>query len=261
MFVRFFKDLKNYRNYVFFAVKAGLKAEVAGSYLNWIWWVLEPFCFMIIYVTVFGMIFESAEENFPIFIFIGNTIWAFFSKCLSSSVSMIKQNETIISRIYIPKYVLLLVEMGINTFKMMLNFIIVAIMLIIFRVEISFHILYAIPVLMTIFIVTFSFGVFLMHFGVYIEDLSYIVSILLNMLMFFSGVFYSVENRLDYPYGTIIGHVNPIAFLMTSLRNAVMYCKSPELPALFIWLMIGIALSFAGIRLLYKNENNYAKVI
>lgn len=259
--MRLTKDLKKYKNYIFFAIKSGLKAEVAGSYLNWIWWVLEPFCFMLIYATVFGMIFESSEENFPIYIFIGNTVWAFFSKCLSSSVSLIKQNETVISKVYVPKYVLLLVEMGINAFKMLLNFVIVAIMLLVFKVHVSGYILYAIPVLITIFIITFAFGTFLMHWGVYIEDLSYVVSIVLNMLMFFSGVFYSVETRLDPPYGAIVGHVNPIAFLMTSLRNAVMYNRSPEIPVLLLWFIIGIFLSFAGIGLLYKNENNYAKVI
>lgn len=259
--MRFIKEIKKYFNYILFAIQSGLKAEVAGSYLNWVWWVLEPFCFMLIYATVFGMIFESSEEYFPIYIFIGNTIWSFFSKCISSSVTLLKQNETIISKIYVPKYVLLLVEMGINGFKMLLNFGIVATMLILFRVPVSLNILYAIPSILTIFIVTFAFGTILMHCGVYIEDLSYITSILLNMLMFFSGVFYSVENRLDAPYGAIIGHVNPIAFLMTCTRKAVMYSQVPELSFLLFWFIAGIFLSFIGIRLLYKNENNYAKVI
>lgn len=259
--MRIYKDLKNYRSYIIFGIKSGLKAEVAGSYLNWIWWVLEPFCFMIIYATVFGMIFESYEENFPLFIFIGNAMWAFFSKCLSASVTLIKQNETIISKVYVPKYILLLVDMGINGFKLLLNFIIAALMMLGFHVSVSVYIIYIVPVLITAFITTFALCTLLMHCGVYIEDLSYVVSILLNMLMFFSGVFYSVETRLDYPIGIIVGNVNPFAFLMTSMRKAVMYCQSPDVPVLLIWLLVGSFLSVVGIRTLYKNENNYAKVI
>lgn len=49
------------------------------------------------------------------------------------SVSLIKQNETIISKIYVPKFVLLLVEMGINGFKFLLNLGIVAVMLLFFK--------------------------------------------------------------------------------------------------------------------------------
>ena len=45
---RFWKDLKEHYRYALYSAKSELKSEVANSYLNWIWWVLEPFCFMLI---------------------------------------------------------------------------------------------------------------------------------------------------------------------------------------------------------------------
>lgn len=259
--MKIYRDLKKYSGYINFAIRAGLKSEVSGSYLNWIWWILEPFCFMIIYATIFGMIFESSEENFPLFIFIGNAMWSFFSKCIGCSTTLIKQNETIISKVYVPKFVLLLVEMGINSFKLLLNFGVVAIMLLFFRVPFSGYLLLSVLVFAVFFLITFAFSTLLMHCGVYVEDLSYVISILLNMLMFFSGVFYSVETRLDAPFGAIVGIFNPVAFLMTSMRKAIMYHQCPDIPLLLVWTAVGLILSFMGIRILYKNENNYAKVI
>ena len=44
---RFIKDTKKYWKYTIYAAKSQLKTEVANSYLNWIWWILEPFCFII----------------------------------------------------------------------------------------------------------------------------------------------------------------------------------------------------------------------
>lgn len=258
---RIYKDIKKYWSYIVYAVKSGLKAEVAGSYLNWLWWVLEPFCFMIIYATVFGVIFKSSEQYFPIFIFIGNAMWAFFSKCTGASVSLIKQNETIISKVYVPKYVLFLVEMGINGFKLLLNFGLVVIMLVVFQVPVSWNVLFIVPIFATFFVATFAIGSLLMHAGVYIEDLSYVISIVLNMLMFFSGVFYSVETRLDAPFGAIVGNVNPVAFLMTATRQSIMYCTTPNLVGLLIWAGISLVISFIGINVLYKNENDYAKIV
>lgn len=258
---KFLKELKNNREYISFSVRATLKAEVAGSYLNWFWWVLEPLLYMIIYATVFGMIFESSEKYYPVFIFIGNTFWALFSRTMVSSVSLIKQNETIISKVYLPKYILLIIDMGVNCFKFSLNVILIGIMMVIFKIPLSINILYIIPILIDLFVVSFGIGTFLMHYGVYIEDLTYVVSILMNMLMFFSGVFYSVEERLDYPIGIIIGKVNPIAFILTAARQALIYCQVPDITLLLIWLGIGLLLSILGVRKLYKNENNYAKVI
>ena len=244
-----------------FSISASLKAEVAGSYLNWLWWVLEPFCYMLIYASVFGMIFESSEKYYPIFIFIGNTFWTFFSRTLSNSVSLIKQNQTIISKVYLPKFILLMTDMGVNGFKFLLNIGIVFIMIICFRIPITATCLYIIPIVIDLFLVSFAISTFLMHFGVYVEDLTYAVGILINMLMFFSGVFYSVEERLDYPIGMIMGKVNPIAFIMTAARQALIYGTAPDLGLIGIWFLIGIVLSAIGIAILYKKENNYAKVI
>ena len=40
---RFFKDIKKFFNYTVFSSKAELKSEVAGSFLSWLWWILDPF--------------------------------------------------------------------------------------------------------------------------------------------------------------------------------------------------------------------------
>ena len=53
---RFFRDLRKYWNYTFYSAKSQLKTEVANSYLNWAWWVIEPFCFMLIYAFIFGLL-------------------------------------------------------------------------------------------------------------------------------------------------------------------------------------------------------------
>ena len=39
--LRFWKDLKGHYRYAIFSAKASLKSEVASSYLNWIWWILD----------------------------------------------------------------------------------------------------------------------------------------------------------------------------------------------------------------------------
>ena len=77
--MRFFREVKKYAAYMRYAAYASLKAQVAGSYLNWFWWVLEPFGMMIVFSVIFGWLFKQRIQYFPAFIFIGNTIWWFFS--------------------------------------------------------------------------------------------------------------------------------------------------------------------------------------
>ena len=93
---RFWKDLKSHYRYAIYSAKSELKSEVANSYLNWIWWVLEPFCFMLIYAFIFGVVFNASEQYFPVFIFLGITAWDFFNRCLTQSVKLLKNNKSIL---------------------------------------------------------------------------------------------------------------------------------------------------------------------
>lgn len=258
---RFITDLRKYYKYAFFAARAKLKSEVTNSYLDWFWWILEPFCFMIIYTIIFGIIFDTTEEYFPVFIFSGNAFWIFFANSISSSVRLIKENQAIVEKVYIPKFILFLIELFVNGYKMLISFGIVALMLLVFKVPITWRIILLIPIFVILFLITFAIGTVFLHLGVYIVDLSYIVSILLNMMMFFTGIFYSVETRVPAPFGEILGKYNPVAFLMTAMRNCILYSKNPSFLWMLIWFLISILLIFIGIRTIYKYENDYVKVM
>ncbi|MDD6212982.1 MAG: ABC transporter permease [Clostridiales bacterium] len=265
MLSRFIADCKKYMYYAYYSAKAELKAEVANSRLNWVWWVLEPFCFMLIYTLVFGVIFNHKEKYFPAFVFLGLTAWDFFNKNMHNSVKMIKNNKSIVSKIYLPKFILILSKMMVNGFKMTISCGLVVLMMIFYRVEISWRILCVIPILLTLFAVTFGFMTFLLHFGVFIEDLSNVVNIALRLIFYLTGVFYNVETRLvgKIPEFGIeaIRYGNPMALILSSLRRCLLYNETPEMVPLMIWLVLGIIISVLGIRMIYKNENSYVKVI
>ena len=103
MFKRFQKDFKRYWPYALYSAKAMLKSEVANSYLNWLWWIIDPFSFMLIYTFIFGYVFKSKEQYFPLYIFIGITIWDFFNRNMTQSVRLVKANKATVSKVYLPK--------------------------------------------------------------------------------------------------------------------------------------------------------------
>lgn len=258
---RFFNDVKKYYDYSVRAAKSSLKTEVANSYLNWIWWVLDPLFNMLIYYLIFGVVFEAKEPNFTVFIFIGLTMWNFFNKNVVQSVNMVKRNKPIVTKVYIPKFILLITNMMMNGFRTMICWIIVLLMMLLSKVQITWLILWYIPIMMVLALVTFGCGTILLHFGVFVEDLSNVLRIVLQMLFYMTGVFYNIEQRLDAPYSTIILYGNPIALLAQDMRNVLLYQQPPHMLALLVWALIGFVLSLIGVRLIYRNENSYVKVI
>ncbi len=261
---RFFNDVRKYYNYEVRAAKTALKTEVAGSFLNWIWWVLDPLFTMAIYYVVFGLIFQSKVKYFTAFLFIGLTMWNFFSRNVQQSVKLVKKNRSIIAKVYIPKFVLLLTNMMVNGFKMLIAWGIVAVLMIALRVELSWYIFAFFPIMLVLIIVTFGLSTIMMHFGVFIEDLSNVISLLFRMLYYATGIFYSIEDRVGKHYpnaAKILYNYNPMALVITDMRNALLYKTGPNWKALLIWAVIGIILGMIGVRTIYKNENSYVKVI
>lgn len=258
---RFINDIKKYYKYTIYAAKAELKSEVAGSYLGWLWWFLEPLCFMLVYAFMVVTIFKASEQYMLAFVFIGNTIWTFFNKSLSTSVKLISSNKNIVTKVYIPKFILVLVKMVVNFFKLLVSFLIVAGLMAFYKVPLSLAMLQMIPILVVLFLLTFGVCVIFSHFGVFVEDLANVVNIFLKLLFYFSGIFYSVSTRVPAPYGKILAKINPVAFAIESARSSLLYGQSIDWLILGIWFVIAVVLCIIGVRVIYKNENNYVKVM
>lgn len=260
MFKRLIRDLKKYYHYSMVSAKAQLKAEVANSFLNWIWWILDPFCMMMVYVFVFGYVFDAREPQFGIFVFTGLTMWTFFNRTLTNSVKIVKRNKSLVSKVYFPKYILILTEIWINGFKMIVSLAVIVVMMIAFKVSVGWNLIFVVPIFVIFGIVTFGISCLLLHFGVYVEDLSNVIKIILRLMMYLSGIFYDVQARIP-EYGELLCNANPAAFLIASMRQSLIYKQTPNLGILLLWLLIGLFVSLAGVAIIYKEENSYVKSI
>ena len=259
---RFISDLKKYKNYILYATWAELKTEVINSYLGWLWMILEPLAFMFIYMFIASIIFKSKVEYFPIFVFIGLSVWNFFNKMVVASVKLVTMNRDTVTKVYLPKFVLLLVKMGVNGFKMLVSFALVFIFMIFYRVPVTWNILYFIPLLISVVTLTFGVCTLVMHFGVFAEDLVNLVNIALRMIFYMTGVFYDLNTRIhNAVYRTILLDLNPLANFIFNLRNVLIYKSSIVGMWTLIWFIIGLFLCVLGIRTIYKYENTYVKVM
>ena len=227
-----------------------MKSEVSDSYLNWIWWVLNPLAFMLIYTVVFGYIFKASEKYFIPFVLIGVTVWDFVSRMLTVSVNLIVYKRDLVTKAYIPKYILLFSKSLVYLFKFFISLSLLIIAMFIQRVPFSFRMLYFFPILLVLIVVAFGAGMILMHFGVFVQDLSNAITILLRFLFYLSETIRFFLLR-----------ANPFAFVMNEFRKVMIYNQDPSFKGLLVWLLIGFLLCLLGIRLIHKNENSYAKVI
>lgn len=258
---RFINDVKKYMEYAVYSAKSILKAEVSNSHLSWAWWILDPLLFMMVYSFISVVVFGRSEKYLAAFIFIGLSSWNFFSITIKQSVKLVTRNSGIVSKIYMPKYILIFTQMMVNAFKMTISYILVIGVMIIYRVPVTYRIVYVIPILIALFAITFGISAICLHFGVFVEDLYNVINILLKLVFYLAGVFYNITKRVDPPYSDILLKLNPVAYLMQSMRECMIYSTTPNIKWLIIWLVIGFSLSAIGVYVIYKYENSYVKVI
>ena len=258
---RFFNNIKNNSNYMTYSATSELKTEVASSFLGWIWWILEPLCFMLIYVFIAQTVFRATEPHFELFVFIGLMIWNFFSKTILCSVGLVKANKGIVTKVYIPKYILLIIKMFVNFAKLMISFAIALIFMIIFGVPFQLSIFMFLINLIVLLIFTFGCASIMMHIGVFVEDLHNVTNIFLRLVFYASGIFFAVATRVPAPWGEILLTINPLAFLIDASRAVLIYNGVPNFLLLGCWLIIGLLLSVFGVACIHKFENTYVKVM
>lgn len=258
---RFWMDTAHYWQYMTFAATADLRAEVANSYLNRLWWLLEPLFNMLVYVIVFGRIMGRSVENYATFVFSALLMWTFFNKTVNYSVKCVRNNRDIITKVYVPKHILLISNMILNMYKLIFSLIVLVPMLVIFKVNVGFCGFWLISAYILMILFSFGAGMILLHFGVYVDDLAYAVNILLQMTMFLSGIFYDVITSLPKPLNTMMLTLNPVSLFVDTMRNALLDNYVSNVPLLAIWIVLSMELCYIGVHIVYKNENGYVKVV
>lgn len=183
------------------------------------------------------------------------------------SVKIVNTFRGIVSKIYIPKYMLILEKLYVNFFKMLISFGIVAGFAAAYRIKPTAHLLYCVPVVLLILLLTLGCGVIVAHFGVYINDLYNVVQVILRFMFYLSGVFYDVGDRLSQTtfFGLNVGRlmitVNPVAYVIDELRKIIIYGQSLRFEMYIYWLVISLVLLCIGLKLMYRFENSYIKVV
>ena len=238
-FKRLKADLKRYAPYSMEEAKATLRSEISNTYLGWIWWILEPLLQMLVYIFVYGFIFKAKTDCYPAFVFIGVSVWRFFTNTLTASVKLIRNSKSLIVKVYIPKFILVLTKLLTNGLKMLLSFVVLIPILIFYRTPITWHYLLFFPMLLLLFL----------------------LPVVLRLMLYFTGIFYSLEEKIPAPYGWLMTHLNPVAFIMDGLRKSVLYGQVFSLPVFCLWIVVSLALCAWSLRILYKFGNQYIKLV
>lgn len=220
---------EKYTAYLYLKVKACLKSEASKNYLGYFWWVLEPFLMISVLYFVFGALLNRGGQDFVFYLTVGVVFWLWFSNIVSHSVLSILGAGPLINQVYVPKIILPLTIVLVDSFKQ--SIVIVILLLFMgYAYGVSSAWL-ALPVLFAVqFLVNTSAALVVSALTPFVPDLRFVVSLGLNMLMFFSGIFYDVSAISKKYHDAFM--LNPIANLITQYREVLLLRSWPDWSAI-----------------------------
>ena len=100
-------DLWRYRDLIQLMVWRDFVAAYKQTILGPLWYFIGPLFSTILNTVIFGNIAKLSTDGLPPFLFYmaGNTIWAYFSACLSSTSNTFVGNAGIFGKVYFPRLI------------------------------------------------------------------------------------------------------------------------------------------------------------
>jgi len=98
-------ELWQYRDLVRLLVWRDFVAQYKQTILGPLWYLINPILSTIIFTVIFGNVAKLSTDGLPPFIFYmaGNTVWTYFSLCLTSTANTFTANVGIFGKVYFPR--------------------------------------------------------------------------------------------------------------------------------------------------------------
>lgn len=230
------------------------KRKYARSFLGIIWSVLNPLLYMTVMAMVFTYIFSNSIEKYPVYLMCGQITYSLFSGITNTSMGALVDNKNMLIKVKFPKLIFPLSRGMIALVNFFYSLIALVIVMIFFQVKPSFYMLLVPIDILFLFLFSMGVGYILSVLYVFFDDVKYLYSVFLTLLMYCSAIFYSI-NRLSPMMQTVVA-TNPIYNYVSIFRNCMIYSTMPSGLEFYQMAAWGLGMYIIGTYVFWKSQNN-----
>jgi lipopolysaccharide transport system permease protein len=98
-------EIWRYRDLILLFVWRDFVAYYKQTILGPLWYLIQPILTTLVFTIIFGNIAQLSTDGLPPFLFYlaGNTVWVYFSTCLTSTADTFAGNASIFGKVYFPR--------------------------------------------------------------------------------------------------------------------------------------------------------------
>jgi len=223
-----------YRELLGNLVRKELKVKYKNSVLGFLWTLLNPMLYLVVFSLVFQEVLQVKVPYFAIFFLSGLLAWNFFSTAVTAGTSSIVANSQLVQKVWFPREILPLASMGAAMVHFLLQLIVLAGAMALFRRAPSISYAPALlPAILVLLVLCAALAIALSAVNVYLRDTEHLLELAMLAWFWLSAVVYPyslVSSRLGSSREWIAS-LNPLIPIITTFQK-VLY--NPD-PAPFSW--------------------------
>jgi lipopolysaccharide transport system permease protein len=240
-----------------------------GSFLGVLWPFFAAVIQMAIYAFIFSVILQikwdqagisGAQGDLPFWLvmFTGMIVYFFFSEMIGAAPGMITSVPNYVKKIKFPLAVLPIVNLLVSAVTTCV-FLVILTVAILAAGTFHWHILFAPLVFMQAALWCLGLSWMLAAAGVFVRDLQQAAPFLLQCMLFLSPIFYPAS-AVPEKFSMVV-HLNPLAFLVETFRNLVLWGVCPSWGIFTVWTGFSVLFAYAGFLLFRRLRSAFADVL
>lgn len=236
-------------------VSRDFKLKYRRSALGVLWSVLNPLLMMIVLSVVFSTFFKFSIENYPLYVILGNVMFALMADSTSGAMNSIIDSSSLIKKIRIEKLIFPLEKVLFQLVNFCISLIAVAAVMIFFRVMPHVSLL-ALPLLL-LYVVLFSAGVgmALSALSVFFRDVCHLWGVVITAWTYATPLFYPVEILPEWAMP--IMQYNPMYHYVSYFRDLILNGTVPGLQENLLCLGMAVVAFAIGLLIFKKTEKKF----
>ena len=233
-------------------VAQDLAARYRGTLLGRAWPLLMPTLMLGVYGFVFGAVFRArwpglAEDDhlgFALNLFIGLLTHGLMAESVGQAPSLMQRNSNFVRKMVFPLRVLVAVPLGSALFHTLLGLLLVLAVNGIWGTGLHASALAVPLILLPYMVLLYGLALAFAGLGVYLRDLSQLVSVLLVLVLFTSAVFFP-RSMVPPALSSVVGY-NPITWPVETMRGALLHGQWPAVDGLGMYALAALLALILG---------------
>ncbi|HZR14767.1 MAG TPA: ABC transporter permease [Acidimicrobiia bacterium] len=220
--VRRLIDLWQYRELLGSLVRKELKVKYKNSVLGFVWSLLNPALYLVVFYVVFTYFLPAGVPNFAIFLLAGLLPWNLFGIALGASTGSITGNASLVTKVWFPREILPLASIGAGLVHFLLQTVVLLLALVVFRQVPAWSYLPLLPVaLFALVVFLAAMSIALAAINVYARDTEHLLELALLAWFWMTPIVYAYRKVADHKGVGALFLLNPLTPVVITFQRAL----------------------------------------